>query len=311
MADIYNDLVITVNTTIQPRLANFLATNGHTSPGSSQLVQIKPINGKRYFNDLANNNAGLSADGNTNYSIVFIDLPTAYITCTNPSRTPTFETDFTAFTNMLTSVHEDVYKLTIFTTTSGATTPNICPTNKIFHDALQTGIDTNYPQPYNFAFRNQHINVVHDVLYKNSAAPNPSANSTYYTNLILEAFNNWGIDLVSYAPTLNLQTICDSVTATVPTVPRLRLYTSNRFAPVNTVVSFQNLTLNPHKLATVQIDFDNGTVSTYTGTNLPSYFYELYTTSGYKTIKIKGTTNSGAVFTQQFTNLIKVVNFYD
>jgi hypothetical protein len=307
MASIYNDLVVAVNTTIRPRLINYLATNGHPAGD----VQIKPINGKRYFNDLANNNVPLSGHGNTNYSMVFIDIPTAYITCTNPSRTTTFETDFSTFINTLTSVHPDVYKLTIFNTTSGTATPNICPASKLFHDALYTGTDSNYPDPYNFAFRNQHINVVHDVLYKNTAAPNPSANSTYYTNLMLNALNNWGIDLVNYIPILKQQTLCDSVTATIPTAPRIRLYTANRFVLINTLVKFQNLTLNPHKIANVQIDFDNGSVVTYTGIMLPNYLDAVYTTPGYKTIKIRGTTNSGAIFTQQYTNIIKVVDFYD
>jgi len=313
LPEIYNDIVYAVNTLIRPRFLNFLLTNGHTPGNISQLVQVKdiPLPDKRYFKELANNNYPFTNNGNVNYSMVFVDLPTAYIGCNNINRTPVFEADFLSFINTLTSVPSDTYKLTLFNTTSSVNTPNICPSINSFHAALYNGLNPNYPAPYNFAFRNKHINVVNNVKYKNSIALDPTANTTYYTDLIFNQLIDWGIDLINYTPKKARFTLCDSVTATIPAAPRIRLYTNNRFVLTNSVVRFQCLTINANMFASVRIDFGNGNVPTYTGTNLPDYFYETYPTTGYKTITLFCITHNGHTFNQVFKDIINVVNFYD
>jgi len=74
MSLIYNDIVTALNTTIKPRIQNYLLINGHPVNNIDEIVKIKPINVKRYFGDLATTGVvPVTGHGNVNYSLVFID----------------------------------------------------------------------------------------------------------------------------------------------------------------------------------------------------------------------------------------------
>jgi len=313
MIDVHTDIQSAVTNTIKPRLKNYLLANNHPVANIDNIVTVLPITNKNYLADItATGIPPLTNGGNTNVSLVFIDIPTNYVTsCSNSTPTTTFLNDITAFRNMLLGLDTGEYKGTFFAVTSAFNVSNICPALGAQFNALYTGTDPNYPLGSNLSDKNNNIKFKQDVLYKNSTMPNTNANISYYADVIINALIEHGIDLTTYNANYDTTTICRSLTARVPASSLVRIYTANRFVPLFSVVKFENVSIGLNNITSITVDFDDGIILTYTGSNVYSDFYVVYNTTGYKTLNITYVAQNGSIKTQAFPRIVNVVSYYD
>lgn len=313
MSEIHDEITNIVDTVIKPRAINYLTSTNHPLTSIDDVIKVQPFNSdKRYLKTLASvGYTPLSGDGTSNVYLLFTDTPSAYITsCTNPIKTETYDTDIYNFVSFLSSVPvQSIYKATILATTY-VNNVDSCPAFTSHLSSVQTGTGSNYTLQGSLIDYNN-IKYKHQVLYRGSGIINPSATTTYYTNLILDSLYEQGIDLINYTPNIERTTLCESLTAIVRSAPCVKVYTPNRFVLVGREVKFENLTTNIDSLVSIKVDYGDDTSQTYTGSSMYTDFKKTYVTAGYKTLNITTTTTNGSVRAQTFANIIKVVNFYD
>jgi hypothetical protein len=315
MVYVHRDIEKAINDYIKPRLVSYFLFNGQTvaAKNINNIVTIKPINGKRYFKDLKERGIPpLSGNGNINVSFVFIDTPTAYLeNCTiNSEKTDNLRFDVSQYRKVLAATDtSESYKYTIFSVTSGNNI-DLCPAATKQLSGIETGTDPMYPLPYNLADMDVEKRYKYNVLFKESST-HPNATINYYTNLIIDELKNHGVDLDSKILTSSSYTFCDSVTATILPAPVLKIYTPNRFVPINQPVLFQNLLKNPASLEAITVDFGDNIVSTYTGIELLNNFIVTYNTPGYKTLNITIQSQNKTKTVLTYPNIVNVVSYYD
>jgi hypothetical protein len=314
MSQMHSEIVNIVDTVIKPRAINYFTATNHLITDINDIIKVQPTNeDKRYLKTLMSNGyQTLSSDGTSNIYLLFTDSPSAYtVSCTNPAKTGTYDTDISTFKTFLSGAPSpDFYKATILATTY-ANNVDRCPAFTSHLSSVQTGIGSNYTPQGSLVEFNSNIKYKHQVLYKGTGVVNPDATTAYYTDLILNSLHEQGIDLINYTPNVKRTTLCESLTAIVKAAPYVKIYTPNRFVLAGREVKFENLTTNISSLLSIKIDYGDGTVQTFTGTNMYLDFKKIYNTAGYKTLNITTTTVNGSVRVQTFANIVKVVNFYD
>lgn len=300
---------------IKPKILNYFTANSFPFTNIDDIVRVIPIGtGNRYFQKLATDGVPtLSGQGNTNISFVFVDVPQQYVSnCASPyTITAAFSSDIVNYKTVLSAnTTTDNYKVTFFSVLS-TPTGTFCDAADDQMRSIENGITSRYPLPYNLADYSTNINFVHDVNYASNTTPNIGANTLYYSDLIYEALKYQGVNLDDNSVRAQTSTICDSVTAVILSAPSIRLYTANRFMLVNSIVKFENVSLNLSKVASMEIDFNDGNIYTYTSTAIYNDFYITYNSPGYKSIKIISTDNTGGKTITMFPNIVKIVQYYD
>jgi hypothetical protein len=315
MIYVHRDIEKAINDFIKPLIVTYFTYNRQDTSAKNinNIVTLRPINNKRYFKDLKERGIpSLSANGNVNISLVFIDAPSAYLNkCTlDAEKTDNFRFDVSQYRNTLASTDtRDSYKYTIFSVTSGNNV-DLCPAATRQLSGIETGTHPDYPLPYNLADMDVEKRYRYNILYKENSS-HPLANVNYYTNLIIEELKEHGVDLSSNILTKTEYTFCDSVTATILPAPVLKIYTPNRFVPINEPVRFQNLLKNPESLESITIDFGDKIIKTYTGSELLKDFIVTYNISGYKTLNITIQSQNKSKTVLAYPNIVNVVSYYD
>jgi hypothetical protein len=93
-----------------------------------------------------------------------------------------------------------------------------------------------------------------------------------------------------------------------------KIYTNNRYVPLNTIVNFQNLSIGLNNARQIDIDFDNGTSLTLLSSQVYNNFSTTYTQPGKKTVTATiyyypQVSNDPIV--EVFSNIIEVIPEYD
>jgi hypothetical protein len=316
---VHKDIVRAVEDYIKPLIVRYFTSNGYhvLAKNIKNVVTVKPIVNKRYLKTLSD--AGvpvLSSGGNTNISMVFIDTPTAYLTnCVNGTKTNDFKLDITQYRDVLSkTTTRESYKFTIFSVTSGENI-DICPSATIQLSGISVSNHPDYPLPHNLSDMDVEQRYRFNIPYKDGSnlpgRVNSQASVEYYKNLIIEELKEHGIDLQTLTSTKTIYTFCDSVTATVLPPPVLKLYTPNRFVPINEPVKFENLLTNPETLESITVDFGDNIIKTYTGEDMLKDFFVVYSINGYKTLSITITTQNKSKVVLTYPNIVNVVSYYD
>jgi len=133
------------------------------------------------------------------------------------------------------------------------------------------------------------------------------------TNIILNAVVSADcVDTLVSPPTAYTEIINETFNILSVVSPNIQVYTPNRFALTGVNISFENLSTRLKYVTKLVVNYDDGQITTLTGSNIFNSFNTTYNILGFKTLKIDAFVNYRETpYTFEFKDIIQVLDIYD